>query len=87
MDKIERREITVITDKKTIIADLTGQKIQINKKVTRYNITRDYTYYMQHKAVLKGETHCLCTLEEGMNILDMVFYAKEALKKKEWVKR
>jgi len=29
----------------------------------------------------------LCTLEEGMNILDMVFYAKEALKKKEWVKR
>lgn len=87
LDKIGRREITVITDKKTIIADLTGQKIQINKKVTRYNITRDYTYYMQHKAVLKGETHCLCTLEEGMNILDMVFYAKEALKKKEWVKR
>ena len=37
---------------------------------------------MQHKAVLKGETHCLCTLEEGMNILDMVFYAKEALKEK-----
>ena len=26
LDKIGRREITVITDKKTIIADLTGQK-------------------------------------------------------------
>jgi predicted dehydrogenase len=87
LDKIGRREITVITDKKTILADLVGQKIQINEKVIKYNTNRDYTYYMQHKAVLKGETNYLCSFEDGMNILDMVFCAKEALKRKEWIKR
>ncbi|NJD02852.1 MAG: Gfo/Idh/MocA family oxidoreductase [Ruminiclostridium sp.] len=85
LDRIGRREITVITENNTLKADLMQQTLQINKDIIHYRLERDYTYHMQHKAVINGEAEPLCTLEKGLAVLEMIRSAEQSARQRMWV--
>lgn len=85
LDRISRRELTVITDTYSIKADFTGQMLQINEKLIEYDLNRNDTYYMQHKAIIDGESRFLCTLTEGLKTLEMVEMAEKSVRERKWM--
>lgn len=87
LDRISRREITVITENYTIKADLVKQTLQINDELIQYDINRDYTYYMQHKAIISGENDILCTYKEGLQILEMISAIEKSSKERKWINK
>ncbi|OIJ16785.1 oxidoreductase [Anaerobacillus alkalilacustris] len=87
LDRISRREISVITEKCTIKVDLLNHTLQINDAIDKYHIDRDDTYIMQHKAIMNGEKTNLCTLEEGLATLEMVGALEQSTKLKKWVNK
>lgn len=87
LDRIGRREITLITESRSVKADLAGQTLRVNETTTPYPLERDDTYILQHKAVLSGEKESLCTLEEGLSVLKMIRAAEQAAEQGVWVVR
>ncbi|WP_028306337.1 Gfo/Idh/MocA family protein [Desulfitibacter alkalitolerans] len=87
LDLISRREITVITEKYSIKADLVQQTLRINEQLLEYKFDCDYTYYMQHKAVINGTNAPLCTLAEGLNVLEMINAAEQSAKQRKWINK
>lgn len=87
LDRINRRDITVITENYTIKADLVKQTLQINDDLIEYNLNRDYTYYMQHKAIINGENEILCSGDDGLQVLEMISYAEKSEKERKWLSK
>lgn len=87
LDRINRREVTVITENYTIKADLVQQTLQINEDVIDYQLDRDHTYYLQHKAIINGEKAHLCTLEDGLGALEMIAAIEQSSKLGKWVNK
>jgi len=87
LDRISRREITVITENHTIKADLVQQTLQINDELMHIRVDRDDTYVMQHQAILNGENNFLCSLNEGLSVLKMIESAEQSAKQGIWVKK
>jgi Predicted dehydrogenases and related proteins len=87
LDRIGRREITLITENRSVKADLVLQTLQVNQEITPYTLNRDDTYILQHKAVLNGEHEILCTLHEGLSVLEFIRAAEQAAEQEIWVMR
>jgi len=87
LDRINRREITIITENYSIKADLVQQRLQINDKTIKYNLNRDYTYYMQHKSIIYGRNDMLCTFDEGLKVLKMIKIIEESVKERKWINK
>ncbi|HEX2926715.1 MAG TPA: hypothetical protein VHP38_10765, partial [Ruminiclostridium sp.] len=85
LDRINRREITIITENCSIKADLVKQTLLVNEGLTQFKVDRDYTYIMQHRAVINGEEDNLCTIEDGLKVLRMADFAQRAAKYGIWV--
>jgi predicted dehydrogenase len=85
LDRINRREITIITENCSIKADLVQQTLLVNEGLTQFKVGRDYTYIMQHRAVINGTEDNLCSLEDGKNVLRMADFAQQAAKYGTWV--
>lgn len=87
LDRINRREITIITENYSIKADLVRQKLQINDELVKYNLNRDYTYYMQHKSIIDGENDISCTFSEGLKVLKMINIIEKSDKERKWISK
>lgn len=87
LDLIGRREITIITENYSIKADLMKQTLQINDDFSHFEQGLDDTYYLQHKAILDGDDHVLCSIDEGYAILEMIEAAEQAAKQGVWVEK
>lgn len=87
IDRISRREVAVITDNHTVKADLVKQTLQINDELIKYDINCNYTYFMQHKAIINGENDILCTLDEGLQTLKMIDAIKQSASERKWVNK
>ncbi|SDI30764.1 Gfo/Idh/MocA family protein [Alteribacillus bidgolensis] len=85
LDRINRREITIITDKYSIKADLIQQTLQINEEKMDYQINRDDTYVLQHKTIMNGAKDNLCTLHEGLKVVKMIEAAEQSMKQRKWI--
>ncbi len=87
LDKIGRREISLVTGNSAIHADLIANTLRINNEVTSYEVNRDHTYLMQHRAVINGDEEQLCGLDEGMAVLNMIKAIEESNGERRWVER
>ncbi|SCG83150.1 hypothetical protein DW1_1580 [Proteiniborus sp. DW1] len=87
LDRISRRELTIITENYSIKADLVQQTLNINQRLIKYDLDYDYTYYMQHKAIIDRDDKFLCTIEEGLKIIEMINCIEGAAKESKWIKR
>jgi predicted dehydrogenase len=85
LDRIPQRRIIVNTEHETIIGDLMNNTLQVNEDLYRFETDRDDTYIRQHQKILTGDTGELCTLEEGMAIVQLIEAAEESCETKSWI--
>ena len=87
LDRNTRREIIINVKDHSIKADLIHNTLEIDEAMERFEVERNLTYTVQHNAIIKGDYNSTCTLEQGMDVLNLIHAAETASKKQEWVSR
>lgn len=87
LDRLTRRRVLVNTDDHTIEADLIQGSLMIDDEIEKVEIERDLTYREQHRAVLEGRTDTLCSIQEGMAVMNMIHAIERSAQQKAWVSR
>ncbi len=85
LDRRPRREIIINTDKATINVDLINGTLEIDNEKVESKIERDYTYKMQHLAILNNEFDIICAFDEGLNVLKLIESVEESALKRKWI--
>ncbi len=79
LDKPARRQIAAITDLGRFVLDfLAGTLTKDGVVVRQEAVERDHTYRAQHQAMLDGTCAKLCTLREGLDVLELIAAAERA---------
>ena len=68
----------MILEKTTIHADLIKNILMVNGEKKIYSVERNETYQAMHEAVLNGKHNQLCSLTEGLEILNFVESAENS---------
>lgn len=87
MDYLDRngiRKIRVNLPEETIEADILGGRLMINGKVHEFPSARDESYKSMHLAALNGRTP-VCTLVEGLAVMNLIDASERALQSRMWV--
>ena len=87
LDRFSRREITIITDQKTIRVDLVRSEILIDKEIIYIECDRNASYKLMHEAILSGDTTCLCTFDEGVATVEMIESFRESSETSSWISK
>lgn len=87
MDYLDRpgiRRIRINLEDETIEADIAGGKLTINDEAHDYPSERDQTYRDMHLAAIKG-LEPICSLSEGLAVMDLIDAAERALHSQRWI--
>ena len=87
LDRKARREIIINLKDHSIKADLIHRTLEIDGEMTRFEVEKDLTYTVQHNAILKGDYSTACTLEQGIDVLNLIHAAETASKRQKWINR
>ncbi len=86
LDRPKRRAIVVNTQRATYSGDLfTGVLEKDGAVLARYDTTPDALYTAQHQAMIAGDTQRLCSLAEGLAVLDVIAATERANAERIWV--
>ena len=85
LDRCLRREMLLITDHHTFKADLARNMLEVDGESTQFQVDRDATYRMQHRAVMDDQAGTLCSVAEGMQVLRLIESAERASRGSEWI--
>ena len=84
LDHAGLRRIRINLADETIEADLVGGALIVNGLATPYASERDTSYRAMHQAALSGEGP-LCSLAEGLAVMDLIDASERALNSKRWI--
>ena len=87
MDCLDRpgvRRIRVNLEDDTIEADLFNSRLAVNGAVTDYSSERDFSYKAMHMAAIAGSAP-ICSLSEGLAVMDLIEASERALSSRAWV--
>jgi predicted dehydrogenase len=87
MDYLDRpgiREIRVNLENETFEADLVGGQLSVNGKSRNYPSERDQSFKAMHLAAIGG-TAPICTLREGLAVMDLIDASERALQSRSWI--
>lgn len=84
LDRAGLRRIRINLADETIEADLVGGNLIVNGTATPYTSERDTSYRAMHQAALNG-VGPLCSLAEGVAVVDLIDASERALNSKSWV--
>jgi predicted dehydrogenase len=84
LDRPGLRRIRINLADETIEADLVGGNLIVNGTATPYTSERDTSYRAMHQAALSGDGP-LCSLAEGVAVMDLIDASERALNSKSWV--
>lgn len=87
MDYLDRpglRKIRVNLEDETIEADVAGGRLTVNGAVTDYPAERDQSYRDMHIAAIEGSPP-ICSLSEGLAVMDLIAASERALHSRAWV--
>lgn len=87
LDRIARREIIVNLKDHSIKADLIGNILEIDGKVSEFKVEINRTYTMQHNAILNGDYSIACTLKQGIDVLNLIHAAELTTEKRMWISK
>lgn len=87
LDLKGRREIIINLKDHSIKADLILNTFEIDGEISEFKVERNLTYTVQHNAILKGDYSVACTLEQGIDVLNLIHAAELASEKQEWINR
>ena len=85
LDRVTHREILINTNEHTIKADLVHSTLSLDGISQSFEINRDDTYRKQHASILQHDFQYLCSLEEGMKVLQMIKAAEQAAQEQTWI--
>lgn len=85
LDRVSRREILVNTDNHTIKADLVKGTLETDSAKEYFKTDKDFTYRLQHRAILDGNFNHPCSIEEGLTVMKMIEAVESSVARKEWV--
>ncbi|MCC6915661.1 MAG: Gfo/Idh/MocA family oxidoreductase [Rhodospirillaceae bacterium] len=88
LDRPARRQIVVNTDAHTYCADLIRGVLEKDGLcIAEHTVERNYTYREQHRAMIDGHTDALCSLEDGLAVMETIAAAESASANYVWVER
>jgi predicted dehydrogenase len=88
LDRGPHRTVRVNTDERTYEADLINESLSVNGKVvSEYDLERDATYRAEHEAILNEEYGRLCTVEEAVDVMNLIDVAEESASNYTWVEK
>lgn len=87
LDRAGRREIIVNTEAHTYRADLAGGRLDCDGVVEDFAVDRDATFVAEHEAALATDDRVLCSLAEGLSVVDTVEAVEQAARDGRWVER
>lgn len=85
LDRVRKREIVINTDRHTLHADLVAARLVVDTDTQEFSVAPDDTYLAQHRAVIADDDRYLCTLEQGMGIVELVGAIERAAKSGSWI--
>ncbi len=85
LDRIKRRFFLVNTNHFSIQADLISGTITINDQVESHITVPEQTYSEMHRAIQQGRTNELCSLGEGLNVLELIEAAEKSVVQHAWI--
>ena len=59
--------------------------LEVDGESTQFQVDRDATYRMQHRAVMDDQAGTLCSVAEGMQVLRLIESAERASRGSEWI--
>ena len=87
LDRAGRREIIVNTEDHTYRADIMGGYLDCDRATRQLGTSRDETFLAEHRAALAGDARTLCSLEDGMAVVDTVEAVERAARDGQWIER
>lgn len=87
LDRPGRRTCCVQTGDGTAFADLWNGIFNFNGDVRRHDIDHDATFNAEHRAMLEDADDAVCSLEEGLDTVELIAAAERAAAEKIWVSR
>lgn len=87
LDTTHQRNLTVNLDGHTLVADLMTGSLRHDAETMTFSAARDDTYIGQHRAVLAGRHDELCSLEEGLEVMNTIEAAERAAATQTWIER
>jgi predicted dehydrogenase len=87
MDYLDRpglRKVRVNLADETIEADVSGGRLIINGESSDYPSERDQSYRDMHLAAITGKSP-ICSLPEGLAVMDLINASERALDSRNWV--
>lgn len=87
LDRVGRRCIIINTAGQTIVADLVAGRLMLNDRYEDFPVDRNHTYRGMHTAVLDDNHHDLCSYAEGLQVVEMIVAAEQAVQEERWIKR
>lgn len=89
LDRAGRRQLVVNTKSHTFTADLIASTLQVDRCEPEMigSGSRDYTYVMQHEAILSAKIDQLCSVEEGEEVMRMIMAAERSDAEGRWIAR
>lgn len=85
LDRTATRRIIVNTSNHTIEINLIGGTISVDGEVDIISVDSDLSYSAMHQTYLYGESGELCSVEEGLRLLEMIERAEWANRTSSWV--
>ncbi len=85
LDRIGRREITLITNDESIKVDLVKGTYTCNDKTEEIVCERNTTYTEMHTAFIKNEHADLCSFREGKNVISMIEALYRSKEEQKWI--
>jgi predicted dehydrogenase len=86
LDRHGRRTITVQVGGETLRADLVAGTLEVGKEMQTFVGARDATYRAMHQALIEG-SDAVCTLDDGLRIVDLIAAIEQAGRERRWVER
>lgn len=85
LDRPARREIVALTSDGAIRVDLIAGVLEINGKTEQFTVDLDDTYRDEHRAAMDDDGADLCSLMEGIDVMDMIEAAETASREGRWI--
>ena len=84
LDQPGTRRIRINLEDETIEADLVGGNLSINGQSSNCPNERDQSYKAMHLAAIEGKDP-ICTLVEGLAVMDLIDASERALQSQSWI--
>ena len=85
LDRTATRRVIVNTQDHTIEIDLIGGILCVDGVIEIISVERDFSYVEMHRSYLYGQPSELCSVEEGVRVLEMIERLELANRTKAWV--